>query len=1002
VEWLRLLLMMLTFTLLLSTQKDPLAQNLWNVTVSATVWVNEEPAGDFYLELGFSEPPIAVQGYTAANGTMTVSFSIAAENLRWLQLRDMAFQGRWFLASLGVNSAQPYEVPLSPTVSLSPQDIGQNVSRYILNQQVEPLKVDTENRRIYFYLTILLTQAGLFRLGFVNPFTGTASGLSVLQANWIPVQGLGWAVTSLGNMGLQARVRVQGVADRAAGEVYKDFVIDLHDVPLSEAVDLTPYMAEALTQGLKLNAEHCKQRLQSMYLWTEQDEERFSAITFFISIALKAFREVYTYRGVYMMREALRLLLCLQDRLSLEIRFMYVLAPITNVLLVFFAFFLARLLTEERWRRVSIILYLAMFVVFMKVHPYIGISLWMSLQDLPLLAEMFLPSSISTALHWKLFLASTTLVFTVGVPSLILLVLVRHRGVTAYSILEQAIRGIKLRRLKFTLALIAVVLVSFSFLISSSAFAAPAIFERNLTAGQLGLALPVEHGVTVLKFRLDYYETPESLEPGGHVVSLHPAEAEWLLTTLNREGLEASLLGFRKVVLEGEASQNMLNLIALNLSYALKYWGLAEALEPRCPSPSGPWVIMGRKALENRSVMIGDYVRVDGKAMRLVGVFDEEKVRGLKDIDGFPLFGGVDIHLITSVEAFQPYEFMPMKISMVFTHADSEELRGALEKILDIGIDVHSQPMGRADVTINHVVGFTYLIHVVEGSSVKQMLLGNYAFQVIGSWPSQMVIVSIGASIIFTTATAVIYERKREVRTMTSLGASPSFIAFLLVYEGAIFGVVGGVFAYCLGYIVVWVFNLLSPRVFLAMPLGPFHMILAILVAVLTSVLGYLIPARGSVRLVIPSGLLNRGMGRVLTQSSTNVVVDIPLRVKISEQSLLRTFLMGTFPSLFPQVGFFSFKVGRISEKVVGAKTEYRFEGASVPSGTATVVPLTMVVDVEKEGQYLMLTLTVESPKLYKFSKVDLRDAIIEIRGNLLQYIDWKTKRTKLERKTLT
>jgi len=810
---------------------------------------------------------------------------------------------------------------------------------------------------------------------YVNPFTGDKSGLLF--------HGLDRSGPSA-----YALFTVTGFADTAAGRYSRDFPVSVEVKVEGNATDLTPAIAEAAAREVRLSAEGVRERIQSLYLWTGEDEERFVALNDFLFTASSLFKEGRVPEGAYMMREALRLLLMLEGHLSAEMRIDYVQGPSMILMLALFSFFLARLFSTTRWRSLTVLIFAAMVLAFAGSHPYMRIFFY---QVYSFLAE-----------YPRLFERPDYLILNMMLvvsPFFILLVFLKTWRQSSHSLLDQTIRGMKARRLRSILALTTIVVVGVASMIHSAVLVTRAVAEEDLPYRPT-----VAYGLVAFKYALEYLTTEE---PGGHIMSIPSAEALWLSKAF---GYESSAYGIKKVLVGGSTSSyGELNLATMNLTFAERYsaFTLLSGALPQ-PQNSGDWVIVSQELIDDSGVRVGDDLLVEGRPLKIVGTYSRAEATRLVDVDGYPLFTRVEgerpqpnpgeaVDLITGYDVFRSMGSEFTKVSMVLDVEDRGGLEGIVQRLLAVETDVHQRFVRRISYgpVIYRISGFTYLFHVVKGGVAKEVLPVGFTVQVEGSWAAQTVVIAIGAGIIYTTAMAVVYEKRKDFKVMSIVGAKPSFITLSLLSEGIFLGVIGGVLSYGLGYITIWSANLLCPGNVPALPSGLFHMILVVTLGVLTTTAGYLMPAREAIRLVIPSGLLRRDVGEVVGQDREKIALRIPLRAHRDERPLLEAFFLSKFPSLFPPfLGGYGLAINSVRENEDPSGMAFVYEASYTPVSTSRQpIRLQLTVRADKDADHLALKATVESSMLRRFSRLDLKDVLLEIRRSILSYVDWK--RTK-------
>lgn len=823
---------------------------------------------------------------------------------------------------------------------------------------------------------------------YVNPFTGDRTGLRFHGFN-----------TSDGSM--YASFTVTGFADTASGRYRRNFPV-LVEVEFDEDVlDLTPAIAETIAKQMRSSAVNVKESLQSFYLWTVDDEERFHAFNDYLSMSITLSQNRNTSEAAYTMREALRLLLALEGHMIVETQIDYVQGPITILMLALFAFFLTRLLFTRLWKSFTAIIFTTLLLVFTLSHPYIRIFFSNIYNFACALAEF--PKVLE-----KPDLLILNMILIVA-PFLAVFVVLKTWRPKDHSVLDQTVRSIKARRLRFTLALTTIIIVSVASMMHSAAFISPMTTMKDLPYKST-----VTYGLVAFRYTLSYLTIED---PKGFIIPIQPAEALWFLRDF---GYELSLYGLRTVqVGDATSSYGEYSLATLNLTYAVKYSGFTifpdSLLEP---GSSGSWVVVSQELMRSFGTRVGDYMLVGGKSLKIIGTYSREDVIKLLDIDGYPLFTkvgnetleasrGEDVDLITNYDVFKSLDSESgtmgdgfVKVSIVFNSSQGADFKESVRRLLTVETDIYekylqSTPMGGA---VYHIKGFTYLLHVVEKNAVSEVLQVRRTVQVQGSWAAQAVVMTIGAGIMYVTATAIVYEKRRDFKVMSLVGAQPSFITSSLLSEGLFLGVIGGIFSYGIGYVTIWWVNLLCPNSVVALPSGLFHMILVTTVSIITATAGYLMPAREAIRLVIPSGLLRREVGEVISQDGEGIVLHTPLRAHIREKPLLEEFFLQRFPTFFPaSLGDrHGLAIKGFNEKLDASGMAFLYEASYTPvSSSRQPIPVLLTIRADRDADYLILKTIVESSALRRFSKLDLKDVLLEIRGNILSYVDWKRLRTR-------
>lgn len=160
-----------------------------------------------------------------------------------------------------------------------------------------------------------------------------------------------------------------------------------------------------------------------------------------------------------------------------------------------------------------------------------------------------------------------------------------------------------------------------------------------------------------------------------------------------------------------------------------------------------------------------------------------------------------------------------------------------------------------------------------------------------GTWTSQLVLMLIGGLIVMNVVVNSVAERRKEAITLSSLGASPSFVTNMFVAEGITLGALGGGIGYALGYIAsVWL-GVSSPAIKMELyTLTP--LLLVLFVSLLTTSLGSIFPAKSAILQIVPSReILKREVGEIRFDPSGDALIPMPMRIKTWEWRTFSEFL---------------------------------------------------------------------------------------------------------------
>jgi len=247
-------------------------------------------------------------------------------------------------------------------------------------------------------------------------------------------------------------------------------------------------------------------------------------------------------------------------------------------------------------------------------------------------------------------------------------------------------------------------------------------------------------------------------------------------------------------------------------------------------------------------VGLGDEVIARGLRLKVVGIFDEQKLKLFTELDG-ELITPVLVqrqHITPSLVMIVPFQLAGWEGEMgrSFISAATGIFQIAMrfedsDKILDAAKKLAYQ--------------FTGLdIFAGRDGTVYELKRGG-AFMIRG-WTMLIIPAATAFFTIFNTMLGGVYERKGEVSTYSALGLSPLHVALMFLSESLTYAVLAAVVGYTLGIVVV---SLLV--VFQAIPPGFYpnysaaYVLLTIGFSMIAVIASTMYPARQAARLVTPS-----------------------------------------------------------------------------------------------------------------------------------------------------
>jgi len=190
----------------------------------------------------------------------------------------------------------------------------------------------------------------------------------------------------------------------------------------------------------------------------------------------------------------------------------------------------------------------------------------------------------------------------------------------------------------------------------------------------------------------------------------------------------------------------------------------------------------------------GQHMRVAGLDLFIKGIFDDRILDSLRDINGLPLnpsiFGTAapTAGTISQTVPFSRVILSPFDFS-----------------VNELGATVHSMSVLETNFTKSQQIA--NIISLQTNSAVDVYVahantLYTYArtdVMVISGWQMLLIPLAIGALVVANTMLGSIYERKREIQTLSSVGLSPIHIGAMFLAESTMYAVVSATGGYLIG-----------------------------------------------------------------------------------------------------------------------------------------------------------------------------------------------------------
>jgi len=430
-------------------------------------------------------------------------------------------------------------------------------------------------------------------------------------------------------------------------------------------------------------------------------------------------------------------------------------------------------------------------------------------------------------------------------------------------------RNLRRRRVRLMLTSTSILVLVMSFVALTSLST-----TYGLVYGSTKSGVSAPNGIMV---RMPKYQ-PQTPYEAGWFYPIIDAVVEWA----------AANDGVSGVALKAENTPTLRPYFKIDGQSIFGILGVQPKNEPTMPSIDGVVVegsplreentcLLHESVLRHSSIGIGDEIAVGGVELKVVGAFDGG-ISNVLDLDGESILPRYQVN-------YTPGADTPMIIAetcdpsaVVVTTLDAAlRIRGVRTSRIDATLAPDADPTA---VWKGMALAREYRLWISEGGAVSLAYLGG---QLGGKGLPILVPWVIVVMNVVTTTMSSLYERRREVNILSSVGLNPSHIAGIFLAESSLMGVIAGGLGYLLGLglypFMVWLGW--APAVL--QKVSAVWCLASLLVAVASAAFGALISLKRSTVLT-PS--LRRRWALGEEASASIDVWDIPLPINIEENRL--------------------------------------------------------------------------------------------------------------------
>jgi len=782
-------------------------------------------------------------------------------------------------------------------MGLQPDQFLNNVSTYLFPLPV-PLSTIEEGSTVG--LVLYLRRGRLVNLMLVNPFHGDDPWYfravpslpwrayldqrnlyypanCYLSGNFAPIDNTTLVVAPLDRqlegMALVARVsglRYWGGFDEILGSWTFSFSFTPDE---GDRINLTPLALQTICNESRDELTPLLVDLKARGFSVSNYYTELNRMVFTYEQAITAFEDDRISEGVVFSRKALDLYSSLINSVQRIPTYALPQSGWIILTLLFFSFCLSCLVTEERVKALVLfdLLFFTVFVIFTVTQPYL---------------KLFLSDPVAS--FRKLDAEFLSAFMQIGFPAIVI-ALFLALSKTVRDLFRQsfgvALKNLRRRRMRTILTLTVILIVSAS---------AMCLLSTGYPVRPMVAALPLEplvpYGLVVYKYSFGVTSATS--------LSFQPFEINWLA----QHGWvnASSIYGVKLVSISNSTTKfqryNQFYLAAVNESFLERFTNVEEVLGPQRLSNGGhKEVLVGESIAEAYELKVGSEILIDGKAFIIKGIFDESDVgERLSEINGerllyrvydpatrtvivpptvYPPYQQTGFmaasFLIGSIHDFNLSELSIYKVSLVMTPESANEIDKIVEDFLWASYE-------RREDYVN-----TFSIYEVKSGRVSCKYLSFETITLIGSWQTQLAPLAICGMIVFVTLHGSVFERRSEIKTLSALGLNPLRIRMMFLTEGLTLGVLGGVLGYVLGFGLVALGNVtLLEGIQENMTTGT-PLLFSMIISVLVSIAGCLLPAKEAVLLAVPSKELLKKYAGIIDVRGNFAVLDVPLHISV-------------------------------------------------------------------------------------------------------------------------
>lgn len=388
---------------------------------------------------------------------------------------------------------------------------------------------------------------------------------------------------------------------------------------------------------------------------------------------------------------------------------------------------------------------------------------------------------------------------------------------------------------------------------------------------------------------------------------------------------------------------------------------------------------VSRSLAERLNISVGSITIVAGRPISVSDIFNDDQPPLL--LDGSPLLELPQMQAQGTI--IVPLELAPPGLQVYKLLLEGDPPAGFRDQLVRMSYVWSGNMTTSGGAQVTTYVYESFRACEADGSSTSCLVIVGEFVQA-SAVPEFTIVLLLSASVVAISLLGSMYERGKEYSTVSALGASPAYVSALVLIEGLSYGILGGVAGFILGQF----FQSLIPVRVVAVKPSPFSpALMSVIVALLPSVIGSILPAREAALRVVPSRLMLRKSAEVkIYQDMAEAYV--PLRITGDAEEFAR--YVQSLVHRAPPVGW-----GPIYMRVDVRKRDGRIEEIealiSFRSERAAMY-LAKILIPKEPGETVRVIAHSATGDWTIDHKACAKDFLTSLRDDLLHYIDWKKK----------